>query len=213
MANFFANSIVVSIKGRPLFQPLSFEVRPGKFLAIMGPSGSGKSSLLSYMAGSLQLPLMGSGQLKIENKNIENLSIENRKVGLLYQDDLLFPHMTVGDNLLYAISRKGSKTERIQTVLTSLTKVDLGSYFERLPETLSGGQRARVSLLRTLLSEPKVILLDEPFSKLDKTLRNEFKKFVYGAIERQQIPCVLVTHDKDDAPTDSDFLNLEAFPI
>ena len=213
MANFFANSIVVSIKGRPLFQPLSFEVRPGKFLAIMGPSGSGKSSLLSYMAGSLQLPLMGSGQLKIENKNIENLSIENRKVGLLYQDDLLFPHMTVGDNLLYAISRKGSKTERIQTVMTSLTKVDLGSYFERLPETLSGGQRARVSLLRTLLSEPKVILLDEPFSKLDKTLRNEFKKFVYGAIERQQIPCVLVTHDKDDAPTDSDFLNLEAFPI
>jgi putative thiamine transport system ATP-binding protein len=209
MANFIADNVTVSINGRPLFQPLSFEVRAGKVLAIMGPSGSGKSSLLSYMAGTLQAPLVGMGSLKIENQNIENLAIEQRKVGLLYQDDLLFPHITVGENLLYALSRKGSKAQRIQRVKTSLKNVALENYFARLPETLSGGQRARVSLLRTLLSEPKIILLDEPFSKLDKSLREEFKNFVFTTIERQQIPCVLVTHEKDDLPQGSELIDLE----
>ena len=211
MANFTADKVTVSLKGISLFQPLSFEVRPGKVLAIMGPSGRGKSSLLSYIAGSLQQPLVGSGQLKVDARNIETLAIEQRKVGLLYQDDLLFPHMTVGENLLYACSQKVSKMQRVQVVRSSLTNVSLNGFFDRFPETLSGGQRARVSLLRTLLSEPEVILLDEPFSKLDKSLRGEFRNFVFEMIKQKQIPCILVTHDRDDAPMDSTILNLEVF--
>lgn len=206
---FEAKNVEIKIKGLSLFKPLSFTVQPGEVVAIMGPSGSGKSSLLSYIAGSLAPPLFGSGQILIEDQDISSFVIEKRRVGILYQEDFLFPHMTVGENLLFSLNNSGSRKLRILEVESALTNVGLRDFFQRLPSSLSGGQRARASLLRTFLSKPKLILLDEPFSKLDKVLRVSFREFVYEQLIQLRIPSVLVTHDSEDIPSGAKVISLE----
>ena len=201
-------NIFIEFNNKPIFSPLSFEVKSGQVLAISGPSGSGKSSLLSFIAGSLQKPLVGFGKIVLNDVRIDVLPIGTRQVGILFQDDLLFPHFTVGENLLYGISGNKTKKERLELARASLQKVGLDSFFNRSPATLSGGQKARVSLLRSLLSEPKLILLDEPFSKLDKSLRVEFREFVFNEILKLSIPCLLVTHDENDIPENAAMVQL-----
>ena len=210
MNMFEAKNVEIKINGLSLFQSISFSVLPGEVVAIMGPSGSGKSSLLSYIAGSLTRPLMGSGPILIEGRDISSLLIEKRKVGILYQDDLLFPHMTVGENLLFSLNNSGSRKLRILEIETALSKVGLKDFFKRRPASLSGGQRARASLLRTFLSKPKLILLDEPFSKLDKALRANFREFVYDQLIALRVPSVLVTHNPEDIPPGAKVIFLES---
>jgi len=213
MSEFKAQDLSIYVNSKPLFKKLSFEIGPGEVFAIMGGSGSGKSSLLSYIVGSLSSDLKGSGKLYLNGKQIESLDILDRKVGILLQDDLLFPHMSVGENLLFAMTDAADKKTRKNLVELSLKKSGLDGFFKRKPATLSGGQRARVGALRTLLSKPKLILLDEPFSKLDKSLRSSFRNFIFTEIENQKIPCILVTHDSDDIPANAKTIVIDGTEI
>ena len=208
MAKLKVEEIGVSYNEKNLFKPLSFFVYSGEVITLMGASGSGKSSLLSYIAGSMNPLFKGFGRITLGDREIQNLPLQDRKVGLLYQDDLLFPHLTVGENLLYPISKNSTKHQRIESVKEALRSVSMASFYDRLPQTLSGGERARISLLRALMAEPELILLDEPFSKLDKLLKGEFKNFVFSKLKQLNISCVLVTHDLDDSPANAEIIHL-----
>jgi len=188
---------------RVLLQGLRFEVPAGHILTLMGPSGSGKSSVLAAIAGTLGSVAEGAQALHAQASvrlNGEDISLRptaQRGVGLLFQDALLFAHLTVAENLLFAVP-PGPRALRMAQVQQALTEAGLQGYGERDPATLSGGQRARVALMRALLAQPKALLLDEPFSKLDTTLRDQFRAFVFEHIRARQIPAVLVTHDAAD---------------
>ena len=185
---------------RVLLTNFNARVAPGEVLALMGPSGCGKSSLLSFIAGTLSAPFKASGQLRLQGRELAQLPTMQRRVGMLFQDDLLFPHMTVQDNLLFALPANGTRAQRVLQAEAALRSADLAGLGGRWPATLSGGQRARVSVLRALLAQPQALLLDEPFSRLDAALRERFRSFVFERLRNLNIPAVLVTHDAQDVP-------------
>jgi putative thiamine transport system ATP-binding protein len=192
-------NVGLSIGTSVLLQPFSLAVAAGEIVAVMGPSGSGKSSILSYIGGDLPDVFTATGDVLLDGVSLLNRPPENRGAGRLFQDDLLFPHMTVGENLLFATPRL-PKAERLAMVTTALERAELAGFGDRPPHTLSGGQRQRVALMRALLAKPAAILLDEPFSKLDKALRQQMREYVFGHIKARGIPALLVTHDRDDVP-------------
>ena len=184
-----------------LIESLSFQVPAGEILTIMGESGSGKSTLLSWLIGAYDPVFSIRGDLYLNDVSIGQMPTQQRRIGILFQDDLLFPHLSIGQNLAFALPADiKNKQKRKALVNATLDEVGLSGFHDRDPMTLSGGQRARISLLRALLARPKALLLDEPFSKLDMTLRQSFREFVYTQVKQQKIPTVLVTHDKDDVP-------------
>jgi putative thiamine transport system ATP-binding protein len=134
----------------------------------------------------------------LNGNRVDDLPTSQRCIGLLFQDDLLFAHMTVFENLLFAVPA-GDKESRYESVNQALIEADLIGFGDRDPSTLSGGQRARVALMRALLAKPKALLLDEPFSKLDAVLRERFKEFVFSHVRTRNIPVLMVTHDITDA--------------
>lgn len=167
----------------------------GEVLTIMGPSGSGKSTLINLISGHLAPAFRASGKVMIK-QDILKLPPHKRRVGVLFQDDLLFPHLSVGQNLMFGIAG-GRRKKR---ALAMLSDIGLAGYFDADPATLSGGQKARVALARMLLSHPKALLLDEPFSKLDAGLRAQIRQLVFDRAKALGLPVLLVTHDKDDVP-------------
>ncbi len=191
--------VALSLKGRVLLQAFTLTVEAGEVVTLMGHSGSGKTSLLSYIGGDLSTAFEASGHVMLNGVSVQNLAAEARGIARLFQDDLLFPHMTVGENLLFAVPRM-PQTERLAMMRTALQRAELEGFENRAPHTLSGGQRQRVALMRALLAKPKAILLDEPFSKLDQSLRQQMRAYVYTHITARNIPALLVTHDRDDAP-------------
>jgi putative thiamine transport system ATP-binding protein len=175
-------------------------VEPGQILTLMGPSGSGKSTLLSFLCGTLVPAFSAEGRLVLDGEDITTRPPERRHLGILFQDALLFPHLSVAGNLLVALpSSRGGRAWRRAKVAAALAEAGLEGFGERDPATLSGGQQARVALMRTLLTEPRALLLDEPFSKLDATLRQRIRSFVFAEIVRYRLPAILVTHDPEDA--------------
>lgn len=194
-------NLTLSNTGKTLFSALSLTVDPGEVLTLTGVSGSGKSTLLNWMIGDLDPSFTASGELWLNAVRCDSLPIEARHIGLLFQDDLLFPHLSVGQNLAFALPARirGAKA-RQQRVAQTLSDMGLAGFHDRDPATLSGGQRARVSLMRTLLAEPQALLLDEPFSKLDAVLRTQFRALVFEQIALLRIPTLLVTHDPADVP-------------
>ena len=164
----------------------------------MGPSGCGKSSLLSAIAGTLHYPLEAVGEVLLNGTSLAGIAPERRRVGRLFQDDLLFPHMTVGENLLFGMA-KGERHLRIAKMQTALIDIGLDEFAGRAPHTLSGGQRQRVALMRSLLAEPLAILLDEPFNKLDRVLRADIRSSTFDLLKQRSTPTLLVTHDIADA--------------
>jgi putative thiamine transport system ATP-binding protein len=164
---------------------------------LMGPSGAGKSAVLSVIAGTLHPALEWQGRVTLNGQDVNDRPTHLRGVGLLFQDDLLFPHMSVAENLLFALPA-GKQSERRDTVYSALENAGLEGFAQRDPATLSGGQRARVALLRSLLAQPQALLLDEPFSKLDESLREQFRLWVFSQIHERGIPALLVTHDRED---------------
>ena len=177
---------------------LNEQVKGGEILTIMGPSGSGKSSLLNWLTGTLPSGFNASGEVWLNGKNINNLPAHLRHIGVLYQDALLFSHLSVGGNIAFAMP-KGNKKQRLEKIDHALEQVGLKGMANRHPDNLSGGQQARVALLRMLLSEPKAILLDEPFSKLDTQLRVDTRELVFSQIREHKLPAIMVTHDHSDA--------------
>ncbi|WP_438464899.1 ATP-binding cassette domain-containing protein [Marinomonas sp. PE14-40] len=191
----------LSIAGTPLISKLSFEIDNGQVLTLMGPSGCGKSSLLNYLSGTLEAGFEAKGCIELNQKRIDTLCTQNRNVGILYQTPLLFPHMTNLENLLFAIDAKQqglTATEKKKLAMSKLAELGLETKANNLPKSLSGGQQARIALLRTLLSSPDYLLLDEPFSKLDPELRQSVRRFTLEQIKKANIPTLLVTHDEDD---------------
>ena len=183
-----------------LFQPVSFQIEPGRILTLMGPSGCGKSTLLSAVAGHLSPVFQLEGKISLNGLSMNTLAPDQRRIGILFQDDLLFPHLNIWENLAFGLPRSVSASQRKEQALATLKQIDLSTLAEKMPTEISGGQRARISLMRMLLSEPHAVLLDEPFSKLDKALRSEFRAFVFRQIKSKNIPALMVTHDEDDIP-------------
>jgi putative thiamine transport system ATP-binding protein len=194
---------------RPLLRGLNARIAPGEVLAVMGPSGSGKSSLLAFVAGLLEGPFSAAGDVRLDGASVVALPVQQRRIGLLFQDDLLFPHMSVRDNLLFALPA-GEKAQRVATADAALAEAGLEGFATRLPATLSGGQRSRVSLLRALLAQPKALLLDEPFGKLDAALRAQMREFTFATLRRRGVPTLLVTHDEADVPPGAQVVRLQA---
>lgn len=189
------NASVVAA-GRALFAPITLEVAPSAAVTVMGPSGVGKSSLLAWTCGTLDPGLRGMGQVLLDQADMTGLPAERRRIGILFQDDLLFPHLSVGGNLGFGLPPGPGRRARIEA---ALAEAELPGMADRDPATLSGGQRARVALMRTLLAQPRALLLDEPFGRLDAGLRSRFRSFVFAHAAAAGLPVLLVTHDPDDA--------------
>jgi putative thiamine transport system ATP-binding protein len=194
------DGVEISLDGRVLVGPLTLSIAPGACATVMGPSGVGKSTLLAFVGGFLDSNFTARGRVRIAGNDVTALAPERRRAGILFQDDLLFPHLSVGENLAFGLARHvAGRHARRGAIEAALANADLAGFSARDPATLSGGQRARVAVMRTLLAEPKALLLDEPFSKLDRQLREEFRAFVFAHARARRLPILMATHDPEDA--------------
>ena len=193
------NGLTLIMQGSSLVHNLSLTIDGGDIVTLMGPSGVGKSSVLNFICGNLNPDFYAQGEIWLNQRNITHLAAEKRRIGILFQDDLLFPHLSVAANLAFGVVQGISASERKKRVAQALATAGMADYGGRDPATLSGGQRARIAVMRTLLAQPQAILLDEPFNKLDAELRKKFRHFVFSHIRKARLPCILVTHDKEDA--------------
>ena len=192
----------------PLFRGVSFCVPRGEIVTLMGPSGSGKSTLFAWMVGALSDDFQARGELWLDARRCDGLPVASRGLGILFQDALLFDAFSVGQNLLLALPKRIAGRARREAVEQALDSAGLSGHYASDPATLSGGERARVSLLRALLAEPQALLLDEPFSRLDKALRTTFRAWVFDTLRARNIPVVLVTHDEDDIPPGGELIEI-----
>ncbi|GLS92408.1 ABC transporter ATP-binding protein [Psychromonas marina] len=183
-----------------LIDDFSVSVDKGTVLTLMGPSGSGKSTLLSIIAGFVSPDFHYTGEILLNQKRIGSEKPENRNIGILFQDDLLFPHLSVCENLMVALPNSIKGKLRREIALQTLQQINLQHLADRSTLQISGGQKARVSVMRLLLAEPHAVLLDEPFSKLDKSLRSEFRDWLFTELKKRNLPTILVTHDNEDCP-------------
>lgn len=174
----------------------AFDVQPGRPLAIIGPNGAGKSSVLSAIAGLVPLD---SGEISIGGRRIDALPPERRRVGVVFQDYVLFPHLSVRDNVAFAARMRGPRSAARAAAQPWLERYDLVSLADRLPAELSGGQRQRAALARTLAAEPDVLLLDEPMSALDVEVRADMRAELATHVREFGGATVLVTHSPADA--------------
>jgi putative thiamine transport system ATP-binding protein len=184
--------------GIPLIE-VDHAIAAGEVLTVMGPSGVGKSTLLAYITGTLAPTFKGMGQVLLDGVDITTKPPHGRRIGILFQDDLLFPHMSVGANLAFGMPPGGGKAARRAQVEGALGDVGLTGFADRDPATLSGGQKARVALVRMLLSNPCALLLDEAFSRLDADLRAQVRDLVFQTAKERALPVLMVTHDIEDA--------------
>lgn len=191
-------SLAISRLGAPLVQ-IDTHVPAGEVLSIMGPSGAGKSTLLAALTGTLADGFTMTGRVILNGRDITDLPTEQRHVGILFQDDLLFPHLSVGENLSFGLRAGGTRHQRKARIIEALNDIGLDGFYDRDPATLSGGQKARVSLMRMLLSDPEALLLDEAFSGLDPELREQIRALVFTHARTQNLPVVMVTHDPAEA--------------
>ncbi|AZB63417.1 ATP-binding cassette domain-containing protein [Cereibacter sphaeroides] len=178
---------------------LDLTVAPGEVVTIMGPSGSGKSTALAAIIGRLGPGFRASGRILLDGRDVTDLPTRARRIGILFQDDVLFPHLSVGGNLGFGLPSSVRGLARRARIEEALAQADLAGFADRDPATLSGGQRARVALMRTLLAEPAALLLDEPFGRLDVDLRAQIRSFVLDRARREGLPVILVSHDPEDA--------------
>ncbi len=169
-------------------------VEHGEVLAVVGPSGGGKSTFLRVVSG-LESPKQG--KILIDDKDVTSVRSEKRNIGMLFQDYALFPHLTVEKNIAYGL--KGSRSNKKQRVMKMLELVDMIGYEKRYPYELSGGQQQRIALARALAPEPKILLLDEPFSNLDTELLSTIRHELFEIVRNLKMTTIMVTHNKMDA--------------
>lgn len=180
---------------------VSVFVAPGELVCLLGPSGCGKTTLLRLAAG---LEALQTGQVEIDGRVVgdgvkgHHLPPEKRDVGLMFQDYALFPHLTVRENIMFGIEKK-HRTERKDAISAGMVSMGISGYADAYPHTLSGGQQQRVALLRALAPDPKVLLLDEPFSGLDVTRRAQVRTETLRIIKDAGVGTLMVTHDPEEA--------------
>jgi putrescine transport system ATP-binding protein len=183
---------------------LNLSIRKNEFFALLGSSGCGKSTLLRLMAG-LEAP--DSGRILVDGQDITALPTYQRPVNMMFQSYALFPHMSVEDNAAYGLRREGvAKAEVRERVAAALDLVQMGRYAKRKPHQLSGGQQQRVALARSLVKRPKLLLLDEPMSALDKKIRQQTQFELGNILYSVGVTCIMVTHDQEEAMTMADRL-------
>lgn len=181
---------------------VNLEITSGEFFTLLGPSGCGKTTLLRTIAGFYK---QDQGQIFIKNKNIDNVPVYLRNIGMVFQNYAIFPHMTVFENVAFGLkNRKVNKIEIKKRVKKSLAMTKLDGYEKRVPEQLSGGQQQRVGLARAMVIEPIVLLMDEPLSNLDAKLRIEMREQIRDIQKELGITAVYVTHDQEEALVISD---------
>ncbi|PSW43795.1 ATP-binding cassette domain-containing protein [Photobacterium leiognathi] len=212
MSFHISNVTITQPNGDILLASFSLHIAKGEIATLMGPSGCGKSTLLNYLAGHLNPEFTAKGTLTLNNQAITEVPAHLRNIGVLFQDDLLFPHLTVWENLAFALPNSIKGNERKHQALTALAQLELAELANAYPHQISGGQRARISLTRLLMAKPQLILLDEPFSKLDSALRLQFRDWVFQQIQQASIPTLMVTHDKQDIPNDSQIIQWQQEP-
>ena len=195
-----------------LIENLNIKIENGEILCVFGESGVGKSSLINVISGVHDENFSFEGEIRLNGKNLNNTPTEKRKIGLLLQDGTLFPHLTVEQNLFFGMKKSLKRSEKNNLIIEYLDKANMSGFQDRYPNSLSGGQKARIACLRAILSEPDALLLDEPFSSLDPTQRDSFRQFVVKHVKKANIPCLLVTHDEGDKViSDKTPLNLTLF--
>ncbi len=187
-----------------ILKDISFSLEKQEVISIVGPSGSGKSSILRLIAGLIK---PSSGKIYFSNKIIssENFMVPTgqRQIALMFQEDVLFPHLTVFKNIAFGIDHK-PLNEKEGLVINYLKKFGLLEKKENYPSSLSGGEKQRASLARVLITKPKVLLMDEPFSNLDTNLRKDICNYTLNTLKKNKIPVVFVTHDIEEAMSVSD---------
>jgi len=183
-----------------ILENVNFDVHEHKLISLVGPSGCGKSTLLHTIVGFIQ-PL--KGEVSLHGKNLIDVPIEKRSIGIVFQDDTLFPNLTVRENVGYGVStwEEGHRNKRIDELLEL---VNLQAHETKLPHELSGGEKQRVALIRALAPQPKLLLMDESFSSLDPILRSNLRDEIKGILKDLSMTCILVTHDRDEAMNFSD---------
>lgn len=189
--------VVKSFGSTPVLRGVSLDLQPGSICALLGESGSGKTTLLRAIAG---LERIDAGVVTVAGTVVSSPTVwvapEKRRVGMVFQDWALFPQMTVAENVAFGLSKDQRRTGRVDEVLRLVGLADLA---DRLPGTLSGGQQQRVALARALAPRPALLLLDEPFSNLDSTLRTRVRTEVHELLASAGVTAVFVTHDQDEA--------------
>ncbi|CAN5611501.1 ABC transporter ATP-binding protein [soil metagenome] len=201
--------VPVSIKGvskrygaTRALSPLDLEVKPGELIALLGPSGCGKTTTLRILAGFIA---PDTGEVLIGGRDVTGLAPSRRSLGMVFQAYSLFPHMTVGENVAFGLKMHGvAAPERKKRVQQILETVHLTAFIDRMPAQMSGGQQQRVALARALVTNPALLLLDEPMAALDKNLRERMQFEIRDTQRRLGITTVLVTHDQEEALTMSD---------
>lgn len=182
---------------------INLDIRPGEFVSLLGPSGCGKTTLLRIISGFLTPT---AGKVLIDGQSVQGLSPSQRGTGIVFQNYALFPHMSVWDNVAYGLRAAGKRSGRqvASRVGEMLNMVQMDRFAKRFPSELSGGQQQRVALARALAVEPRIMLLDEPFSALDKSLRLDMQIEIRRILGEQGITAIMVTHDQEEAMSMSD---------
>ena len=190
-------SVWKSFGGAPVLRDVDLDVAPGELVALLGPSGCGKTTLLRLIAGFIA---PDSGTIVIDNKDQTKVPPHRRRVGMVHQNYALWPHMTVAENVSFGLEMRGESRDEIAVKVDRILEmVELDGYKTRLPGQLSGGQQQRVSLARALVTEPEVMLLDEPLSSLDANLRSQLQRHLRDVVKTLGVTTVMVTHDREEA--------------
>lgn len=202
MSDIQLKQLAKSYGGHTAVAGIDLHIGDGEFFSLLGPSGCGKSTTLRMIAGFVRPT---SGQVLIGSDDVTALPPEKRDIGIVFQNYAIFPHMDVAANIAFGLKlRKRPREEIRQKVTEALRQVGLSGYEERYQRELSGGEQQRVALARVLVTEPRILLLDEPLSALDKSLREEMKYWIKELQKKLGITTVYVTHDQDEALTMSD---------
>ena len=176
---------------------IDLEIRSGELVALLGPSGCGKTTTLRMIAG-LEVP--SAGQICFDGQDVSEVAVQKRNVGMVFQRYALFPHMTVEKNVVFGLKVRGTDKAEIETRLEEiLDVVQLHEFRHRFPAQLSGGQMQRVAIARTLITNPSVLMMDEPLANLDTKLRGEMRRFIRDLQQRLGITTIFVTHDQIEA--------------
>ncbi|HHX4428510.1 TPA: ABC transporter ATP-binding protein, partial [Burkholderia contaminans] len=178
---------------------VNLTIAKNELFALLGSSGCGKSTLLRMLAG---LETATSGKIFVDGEDLASLPPYRRPVNMMFQSYALFPHMTVESNVAFGLKQEGTPKQEIkERVADALALVQMSKYAQRKPHQLSGGQQQRVALARSLVKRPKLLLLDEPMSALDKKIRQKTQLELVNIIEKVDVTCVMVTHDQEEAMT------------
>ncbi len=194
---------------KPLIKNLSFKVKKGEILFISGKSGLGKSTLLDLISGFHDDNLIWTGKIYLNKHDITNSSIQNKKIGYMLQDYFLFPHFNVKNNLIFSLPKQTRNKK--EQALDYLKQINMVEFSDHYPSELSGGQKARIACLRAIVSNPDALLLDEPFSSLDKKTMKSFQKFLFDYVKKLNIPCIIVSHRLLENVNNSMELNITKF--